>query len=85
MQPSNETEAEALQRRQVEAMEAIAEHLETLAGAVEHLENIETLAGAVEHLETLASAVEPARQAWRDPEGWCNPISARDAYLRTGK
>ncbi len=70
MQPSNETEAEALQRRQVEALEAIAEHLETLAGAVEHL-------------ETLASAVEPARHAWRDPEGWGNPVSARDAYLRT--
>jgi hypothetical protein len=46
MQPSNETEAEALQRRQVEALEAIAEHLEMLAGAAEHL-------------ETLASAVQP--------------------------
>lgn len=70
MAPSNETEAEALQRRQVEALEAIAEHLKTLAGAVEHF-------------ETLASAVEPARQAWRDPEGWCEPVSARKAYLRT--
>jgi hypothetical protein len=83
MQPSNETEAEALQRRQVEALEAIAEHLETLAGAVEHLENIETLAGAVEHLETLASAVEPARQAWRDPEGYGPDYPGNKAHLRT--
>lgn len=59
--PSNETEAELLQERQVVAIEAIAEHL-----------------------ETLASVVEPARQSWRDPEGWAKPVSARDAYMRTG-
>jgi hypothetical protein len=34
MQPSNETEAEALQRRQVEALEAIANALEKLASVV---------------------------------------------------
>lgn len=33
--PSYETEAEALERRKVEALEAIAEHLETLASVVE--------------------------------------------------
>jgi len=31
MAPSNETETEALQRRQVEALEAIAEHLRKLS------------------------------------------------------
>jgi len=35
MGPSNETEAEALERRKVEALERIAEHLETLASVVE--------------------------------------------------
>jgi hypothetical protein len=59
--PSKATEEEMLQERQVVAIEAIAEHL-----------------------ETLASAIEPARQSWRDPEGWAHPVSARDAYLRTG-
>jgi hypothetical protein len=58
--PSNETEVEAMERRKVEALEAIAKHL-----------------------EILASVVEPARAAWTDPEGWGNPVSARDAYLRT--
>ena len=70
MTPSNETEAEALQRRQVEALEAIAEHLEMLAGAVEHL-------------ETLASAVEPARHAWRDPEGYGPGYPGNKAHMRT--
>jgi hypothetical protein len=32
--PSNETEAEALERRKVEALEKIAEALATLAGTV---------------------------------------------------
>lgn len=58
--PSNETEVEALQRRQVEALEAIADAL-----------------------TTLASVVEPARKAWRDPEGWADSVSARSAYIRT--
>jgi len=70
MEPSKEKKDEALERRKVKALEAIAEHLETLAGAVEHI-------------ETLASAVEPAREEWRDPEGWASPVPARDAYLRT--
>jgi len=34
MEPSKEKKAEALERRKVKALEAIAEHLETLAGAV---------------------------------------------------
>jgi hypothetical protein len=57
--PSLETEAEALERRKVEALEAIADHL-----------------------ATIASAVEPARKAWNDPEGW-NHQSATKAYIRT--
>ena len=35
MEPSNETEAEKLELRKVEALERIAEHLETLASVVE--------------------------------------------------
>ena len=69
--PSLETEAESLERRKVEALEAIAEALETLTGVVEHL-------------EMLVSVVEPARAAWTDPKGWANPESAREAYIRTG-
>lgn len=59
--PSQQTEAKLLQERQVVAIEAIAEHL-----------------------GTLASAIKPARQAWRDPDGWANPAPAHYAYLRTG-
>jgi len=57
--PSNETEAEILERRKVEALESIAEHL-----------------------ATIASAIEPARKAWNDPEGWTHQ-SATKAYIRT--
>jgi len=70
MEPSKEKKDEALERRKVKALEAIAEHLETLAGAVEHI-------------ETLASAVEPAREEWRDPEGYGPDYSGHNAYLRT--
>lgn len=75
--PSNETEAEVIERRKVEALEAIAEHLETLADAAG------SLSGVVDHLETLASVVQPARKEWIDPDGWGNPVPARGAYLRT--
>jgi hypothetical protein len=49
MAPSNETEAETLRRRQVEALEAIAEHLGFLATVADHIDTT---------LETLATVVE---------------------------
>ena len=57
--------------------------LETEAEVLER-RKVEALERIAKHLATLASVVEPAQEAWEDPEGWANPVAARAARIRTG-